>query len=75
MGYIQERKKSRIQQIKETLPKNWSVFSYSPGDGTTRYRFFKDPVIGQSYFGPNNGEYTALGFAEAMSYAKGVSHG
>ena len=74
MGYIKEKKKSKIEQIKEALPRNWSVFSYSPGDGVTRYRFFKDATASQNYFGPNNEEFTALGFNEAISYANGVSN-
>lgn len=73
MGFIKEKKKTKIEQVQETLPKEWRVFSYSPGDGITRYRFFKSPPNGQNYFGPENGSYTALGFAEAIAYARGVS--
>jgi hypothetical protein len=42
--------------------------TYSPGDGVTRYRFFPDP--GHDYFS-GDGDYTALGYAEAMAYARG----
>ncbi len=45
------------------------VRTYSPGDGVTRYRFFKHAK--NSYFGPENGQYTALGMKEAVTYARG----
>jgi len=44
------------------------VDTYSPGDGMTRYRFFKNP--GNDYFGPENGIYTALGLAEARVFVR-----
>ena len=41
--------------------------TYSPGDGVTRYRFdSKD----EDYFA-TNGDYTALGIAEARVYVAG----
>ena len=45
------------------------VRTYSPGDGLTRYRFFKKK--GNSYFGPDNGIYTALGIKEAETFLDG----
>ena len=45
------------------------VDRWSPGDGVTRYRFFTK--AGNSYFGPDDGIFTALGIGEAMRYAKG----
>lgn len=47
------------------------VSTYGPGDGVTRYRFFKSrkPV---SYFSAD-GIYTALGLAEAEAYLSGYS--
>jgi hypothetical protein len=45
------------------------VARWSPGDGVTRYRFFTK--AGNSYFGPDDGIFTALGIGEAMRYAKG----
>lgn len=54
------------------------VRTWSPGDGVTRYRFFTlrpgqgtsaDPT--SDYFGPENGDYTALGRKEALAYASG----
>ena len=46
---------------------------YSPGDGVTRYRFFKSkkPV---SYF-TGSGLYTALGLAEAETWLAGYRRG
>lgn len=72
MGFIKEKKKTRIQQLEENLPRNWKVFSHSPGDGQTRYRFFEDCDNNQNYFGPKDPKYTALGFSEAYAYARGV---
>ena len=45
------------------------VATYSPGDGVTRYRFFDKP--GNSYFGPDNGLNTELGYKAACAYARG----
>lgn len=49
------------------------VREYSPGDGKTRYRFFtkREGVPEGTYFGPENGDYTALGRTEAEAYAAG----
>ena len=47
------------------------VKTYSPGDGVTRYRFFEHAPLGQDYFGPNDGVYTALGLKEARTYLAG----
>ena len=47
------------------------VATWSPGDGVTRYRFFKNP--GNDYFGPENGIYTALGLKEANVFLAGYS--
>jgi hypothetical protein len=53
--------------------------TWSPGDGATRYRFFRDPEGRNSYFGPDDGIYTALGIAAALvfarTYAAGVADG
>lgn len=45
------------------------IRTYSPGDGETRYRFFKKK--GNSYFGPGDGMYTALGIKEAETWLSG----
>jgi hypothetical protein len=48
------------------------VHTYSPGDGTTRYRFFEIvPGLRQDYFGPRNGITTALGLKEAEAFIAG----
>ena len=53
------------------------VRTYSPGDGVTRYRFFRysgddfnDAT--NDYFGPENGIYTALGIKEALAFANKI---
>ena len=54
------------------------VRRYSPGDGVTRYRFFRlnqTTETGQSYFGPDNGVYTALGLKEANAFIAGAGNG
>jgi len=51
------------------------VRTWSPGDGVTRYRFFKmsesNPSV-QNYDGPHNGIYTALGIKEAETFLSGA---
>lgn len=44
--------------------------TWSPGDGFTRYRFFRgnDP---SDYFGPSNGIGTCLGVKESMIWLRG----
>ena len=49
------------------------VAEWSPGDGVTRYRFFDRQ--GNSYFGPDNGIYTALGLKEANTWLTGFAAG
>lgn len=56
--------------------------TYSPGDGMTRYRFFPRPEVladgtvsnSANYFA-GDGDYTALGWKEALAYATGRVHG
>lgn len=55
--------------MRERLPSGWSVETWSPGDGVTRYRFFKNAPADQTYFGPRDGVYTALGAKEADEYS------
>uniref|UniRef100_A0A6H1ZZ97 Uncharacterized protein n=1 Tax=viral metagenome TaxID=1070528 RepID=A0A6H1ZZ97_9ZZZZ len=64
-------KQTRLEQLQKACGEVglW-VDTYSPGDGITRYRFFKE--AGNSYFGPKNGIYTALGFKEARTFARGA---
>ncbi len=68
------RKETRIDRLRATLPQGYSIETYSPGDGVTRYRFFKDASPHQDYFGPDNGVYTALGYAQAETFAEGLLH-
>lgn len=65
------KKPTRLEELQtacEPIPL-W-ITTWSPGDGQTRYRFFNIP--GNSYFGPKNGIYTALGYKEALTYARGA---
>jgi len=43
------------------------VSTYSPGDGATRYRFYSE----EKGYHDEEGDFTALGFAEALAYARG----
>lgn len=61
--------------LNEVLEKHgFHYCTYSPGDGVTRYRFFR--LIGgkrkNDYFGPASGLFTALGWKEAEAYANGL---
>lgn len=67
------KKPTRIAQLRAALPEGWTVETWSPGDGVTRYRFFHKAPANQSYFGPNNGRFTALGFKEAEAIARGLA--
>lgn len=53
---------------------NVTIRTYSPGDGTTRYRFFA-PDDKSDYFGPSSGMGTALGISDAISWMEGYRHG
>ena len=48
------------------------IHTYSPGDGVTRYRFFKHFVDG--YFS-DDGVHTSLGSKAAWEFLKGVEVG
>ena len=64
---------TRLVELQEAL--QWLGFhvgTWSPGDGMTRYRFFTTP---SDYFGPADGIYTALGFKEAETFARGLAQG
>ena len=52
--------------------------TYSPGDGVTRYRFFTVSALGRRFgydYFAGRGDFTALGLAEAQTYALGRCHG
>lgn len=69
------KKKTRLDELQEECAeKGCFVRTWSPGDGVTRYQFFDieeaDPQR-QTYYGPKNGIYTALGLKEAYSFLAG----
>jgi hypothetical protein len=67
-------KKTKLQDLRDSLPKGYTVETYSPGDGITRYRFFRGAPAKQTYFGPDSGINTALGFKEAAAFALGLAN-
>lgn len=69
---VNARRATRIDKLRSELPSGYSIETYSPGDGVTRYRFFKNAPKNQTYFGPDNGIYTALGYKEAEAFASGL---
>jgi len=71
---------ARMDVLREMAHKaGYLVETYSPGDGTTRYRFFDLAEMQrkgvsaqeQTYFGPLNGVHTALGLAAAKKFLSG----
>jgi hypothetical protein len=70
--HVDARGKTRLDKLRADLPPGYAIYTYSPGDGVTRYRFFKNASPKQDYFGPDNGIYTALGYAEAEAFASGL---
>jgi len=70
MVMVTSRKARLMRLAKEA---GLHVATYSPGDGVTRYRFFKSkkPV---SYF-QQTGLYTALGLLEAEAWLSGYRRG
>lgn len=68
------KKITRLQELQDYAKSvKLHVASYSPGDGTTRYRFFDKP--GNSYFGPASGIHTALGLKNAWNFVYAYSAG
>ena len=70
-------KKTRVQELQDACRAvGVEVATWSPGDGITRYRFFtlasrrhpNDRCL--SYF-EADGDFTALGWREAVAYARG----
>lgn len=66
------RRPTRLQELDDDLPARFQVHTWNPGDGVTRYRFFEDAPRNQSYSGPDNGIFTALGIKEAEAFAAGL---
>lgn len=62
----------RMAELRAELPMGFTVETYSPGDGITRYRFFENAAPNQDYFGPGNGMHTALGYKKAFLYAQSL---
>lgn len=63
------------KEIKEmALARGIYCATYAPGDGVTRYRFFKEK---QDYFGGSGYDrlYTALGAKEAFVWLTGFQSG
>jgi len=60
---------TRLEKLREACQKValW-VATWSPGDGITRYRFFDKP--GNTYFGPDDGIKTELGYKDACTFAR-----
>lgn len=56
---------------------NLAVGTWAPGDGKTRYRFFKrtDAASSAADYHEGDGLYTALGRSEAVTYLRGYLHG
>jgi hypothetical protein len=49
--------------------------TWAPGDGVKRYRFFRGAPAGQTYHGPDDGLYTALGRKDALTWLRGYDAG
>ena len=62
------RKETRLERLSAACEKvGLYVTTYSPGDGTTRYRFSEQEG---DYFAVRP-EFTALGYREAYVFARG----
>lgn len=65
---------TKIEKLRKLgLGAGFGVSDYSPGDGITRYRFFKDEEV-VSFF-TSFGCCTKLGLKEALAYAEGRRDG
>lgn len=64
--------KNRLERLQQMLPEGWTVATYSPGDGVTRYKFIEGHP-GASYFSAN-GE-TVRGYAKAEKFVEGLREG
>ena len=61
---------SRLSELEDKARRaGLYVYTYSPGDGVTRYRFSRE--AGSDYFACRS-VYTALGLAEAHCFANGA---
>ena len=64
---------TRTDRIEKMLPPGYTVRTYSPGDGKTRYRFFEGQPNADYFSG--RPEHTALGAAAAKQYATDLASG
>lgn len=67
-GYL--TKPTQLELLRDELPAGWTVHTYSPGDGVTRYAFFYNAPPNQRYFGPANANRTLLGLGRAKRFAE-----
>ena len=65
-------KLTRLEELQKSLPSGLYVYTYSPGDGITRYRFSQS--ASSCYFACRS-IYTALGYKEAATFARGMAEG
>lgn len=67
---------TQMDVMRACLHAGLRVATYSPGDGVTRYRFFRDgePGVRVGYY-DDGSIYTALGAKEAISFVHGYSMG
>jgi hypothetical protein len=69
MHYKKKGKQARLQELRDhARGVGLTVETWSPGDGTTHYRFFNKAPPSQTYFGPKIGIYTAIGLPEAWAF-------
>lgn len=67
------KNKTKMQWLMDYCKRaNLYVYTYSPGDGITRYKFSKD--ADSDYFGCQS-YYVVLGFKEAEIFATGFLEG
>ena len=66
------RIKGRVDRLRrEAAKQGLYVGTYSPGDGITRYRFFKSPHGRPVSYFSQDGLYTALGLKQAEAWLAG----
>lgn len=44
-------RRTRLDELRAALPKGITIETWSPGDGATRYRFFRNAPADQTYDG------------------------
>lgn len=67
------KKQTKLEGFQEWIkPYGLYVVTWSPGDGVTRYRFYDSP---HRYYDNENELHTALGYKEAVIFARGFIAG